>query len=158
MQGAASVEGVAVTSFPVDVDGATEHLAEWIGGMRWHPMLHAIVVGGVTIAGLGLIDLEGLSARLRVPVLAVTRRDTAANEVSRALIAAGLSDRLSLLERLPAARRVEDGLYVACAGAEIEFATGILRATRRRAQLPEPLRVAHLIGAALARGSSKGRA
>ena len=61
MQGAASVEGVAVTSFPVDGAGATEHLAQWIGGMRWHPMLHAIVVGGVTIAGLGLIDLERLS-------------------------------------------------------------------------------------------------
>lgn len=157
MQGAASVEGVAVTSFPVDGAGATEHLAQWIGGMRWHPMLHAIVVGGVTIAGLGLIDLERLSKELRVPVLSVTRRDTSANEVGRALIAAGLSERLALLERMPAARRVEHGLYVACAGAEIEFATGILRATRRRAQLPEALRVAHLIGAALVRGASKGR-
>lgn len=157
MQGASVVEGIAVTSFAVDGDGATQYLARWIGGLRWRPALHAVVLGGITIAGLGLVDLGGLSAALDVPVLAVTRRDTASSAVGRALVAAGLEDRLAILHRTPPARRVDDGLYVASEGADLEWAAGILRATRHRAQLPEPLRIAHLIAAALVRGQSKGR-
>jgi hypothetical protein len=157
MHGACAIEGVAITSFPVDGAGATEVLAEWIGAMRWSRALHAVVLGGVTIAGLGLVDLHRLSSAVGAPALAVTRRDPSRNEVARALAAAGLQDRVAILERAPPARRIDDGLFVAVAGAGEDTAARILRATRHRALLPEPLRIAHLIAAALVRGESRGR-
>ncbi len=157
MEGSTLVEGVAVSSFPVDGEGATAFLAGWIGDLRWHAALQAVVLGGVTLAGLGLIDIAQLAEEIERPVLAVTRRDTADSELARALRVAGLGDRLAILERSPRAWRMREGLYVACAGIEFEEAKRILSATLGKANLPEPLRVAHLIGAALVKGESRGR-
>lgn len=157
MEGATLVEGVAVGAFPVDGAGATAYLAEWIGAQRWHEALQGVVLGGITIAGLGLVDLQTLSDALDRPVMAATRHDTTTDDLATALRAAGLEARLPLLERTPPAHRVEDGLFVACAGASSAKAARLVRAALGKARLPEPLRVAHLIGAALVQGTSRGR-
>ena len=77
MEGNDLVEGMAVTEFPVDGDDATGFLAQWVKTMRWEAALHAVVLGGITLAGLGLVDIEELASRLGLPVLVVTRRATA---------------------------------------------------------------------------------
>ena len=71
MEGATLVEGIAIGSFPVDGEGATDYLAQWITQMRWHLTLQAVVLGGITLAGLGIIDLEKLAQHLSIPVMAV---------------------------------------------------------------------------------------
>jgi len=157
MEGSHLVEGVAVTRFPVDGEGATEFLGEWVRGLRWHAALQAVVLGGVTLAGLGLVALERLSGTLALPVIAVNRHDTAESELARALRVAGLQDRLAILERTPPSHRMRDGLFLACSGATRHDAERIVRATLSKANLPEPLRVAHLIGAAMVKGESRGR-
>jgi len=103
------------------------------------------------------VDLEALSERLALPVLAVTRHDTADSELADALRAAGLKDRLAILERTPPAEPMGRGLYVAWAGADAFEARQLVQATLNKSRLPEPLRIAHLIGAALVRGQSRGR-
>src|SRR5918993_3518074 len=102
------IESVALTEFPVDGDGATEFLASWIAGLRARPMLQAVILGGITIAGLGVIDVSALADRLGLAVLVVTRHNPASSELADALRAAGLSDRLPLLERTPRAYAVGD--------------------------------------------------
>lgn len=157
MEGAAVVESVAITSFPVDGDEPTRFLAEWIDRLRIATSLQAIVLGGITIAGLGVVDLVALSEALDRPVLAVTRRDPSASEVRRALAAASLESRLSIVERCPPAQRVTEGLYVSAAGVAPADAASLVRATLGKARLPEPLRVAHLVARALVMGESRGR-
>jgi endonuclease V-like protein UPF0215 family len=157
MEGCDLVEGVALASFPVDGAGATEFLAGWIGGLRLRSSLQAIAIGGITIAGLGVVDVEALASRLGVPVLVATRRRPADAELVRALRAAGLADRIALVERAPRAYRVAEGFYLASAGIAPADAEAIARETLRKARLPEPLRVAHLIGSALVKGASRGK-
>ncbi|SHK77065.1 endonuclease dU [Rhodothermus profundi] len=157
MEGATLVEGVAITRFPIDGAGATDFLAGWIQTLRWRPSLQAVVLGGITLAGLGVVDLVALSEQLALPVLAVTRRDTAGSELADALQAAGLEDRLAILERTPPAEPMGKGLYVAWAGTDAFEARQLVQAMLHKARLPEPLRIAHLIGAALVRGQSRGR-
>ena len=65
-------------------------------------------------------------------MLVVTRRNPVGSDVADALRAASLGHRLSLLERIP-------------------------RSSLAKSRLPEPLRVAHLIGQALVLGESRGR-
>jgi endonuclease V-like protein UPF0215 family len=156
-EGADLVEAVAVTRFPVDGAGAAEFLAGWVRGLRCAEALHAVVLGGVTIAGLAVVDVALLSSSLGLPVLVVNRRDPVDEPLAAALDAAGLSDRRPILERTPRARPVEGGLYAACAGAEPETVQRLLDATRGKSQIPEPLRLAHLVAAAIVRGESKGR-
>jgi hypothetical protein len=157
MEGALLVEGVSVTSFPVDGAGATEFLHDWTRSMRWYTALQALVLGGVTLAGLGLVDLGRLSRLLRLPVLTVTRRSTSNSALARALAKAGLNDRLVLLERNPPSVKFAEGLHVCFAGTDEADAAALLRATLRSGKVPEPLRVAHLIGAAIVKGTSRGR-
>src|SRR5437879_11622904 len=71
MEGAGLVESVAVTTFAVDGERATSFLAGWVAGLRVRTSLQAVVLGGITIAGLGVIDLAELAERLSRPVLAV---------------------------------------------------------------------------------------
>jgi endonuclease V-like protein UPF0215 family len=157
MEGATLVEGVALGAFPVDGDGVTAYLAGWVLTQRWHPALQAVVLGGITIAGLALVDIRALSEQLGVPVLVATRQDTATSTLGDALRAAGHADRLGVLHRSPPARPLAPGLFVAWAGCEAAAAEALVRATLLKARVPEPLRVAHLIGAALVQGVSRGR-
>lgn len=157
MEGADLVESVAVASFPVDGEGATDFLAGWIGELRTRPTLQAVVLGGITIAGLGLVDVRALAERLGVPVLVVTRRDPSESQLSAALGAARLHERIPLVERSPRAQRLGEGVYLAHAGATRDEALHLVRATSGKSLLPEPLRVAHLMARALVTGESRGR-
>lgn len=157
MEGADRLEGVAIGAFPVDGEDATGYLADWISSLRARPSLQAVLVGGITIAGLGVVDLPLLAEQTGLPVLAVTRRRPGNAEVLAALRAAGLAHRAPVVERSPAAHRVADGLYLACAGVDRWQAERLVRATLGKARMPEPLRVAHLIASAIATGESRGR-
>jgi len=152
------VEAVAIDRFPVDGDGVTQHLGDWIEGLRGFPALQAILLGGITIAGLAVVDVHALHARLGLPVLVATRRDPARSRVGEALEAAGHADRLAIVQRTPPALACGPGLFLAAAGTTAEEARRILRATLRKAALPEPLRIAHLVARALVDGESRGRA
>jgi endonuclease V-like protein UPF0215 family len=157
MEGPDVIESVAVGEFPVDGEGATEYLASWIRGLRARPMLQAVILGGITIAGLGVVDLTALADRLGLPVLAVTRRNPAGSDLADALRAAGLAHRLAVLERTPRAYGIGNGLYLAHAGASRVDAERLVAATLSKAKLPEPLRVAHLVGQAIVLRESRGR-
>jgi endonuclease V-like protein UPF0215 family len=151
------VEAVAVTDLPVDAEDVTARLADWVLALRFGDALHAVVLGGVTIAGLAIVDISELSRRLSLPVLVVNRRDPRDDRLISALTLAGLAARIPIVERTPRAWQVDAGLFVAQAGAEQAEAERILGAIRGKSRLPEPLRLAHLIGAALVRGQSRGR-
>ena len=157
MEGGDLVEAVAVTDFPLDGDGAAEFLARWIAELRFASALHAVVLGGITIAGLGVVDISRLAARLGLPVMAVNRQAPADKPLIRALQTAGLDDRIRIVETTPRAWGFSDGLFVAHAGSSREDARRLLEATLNKSQLPEPLRLAHIIGSAITRGQSYGR-
>ena len=156
-EGADLVEAVAVTEFPQDGDGVTDFLAHWIAGLRFASTLHAVVLGGITIAGLGVVEIEGLAAALHTPVIVVNRNRPENATLVEALRAAGLLARIALVEGTSPAWRSATGLHVAHAGAAPEAIERILAACRNKSLLPEPLRLAHLIAAAIGRGQSRGR-
>ncbi len=158
MEGADLVEAVATTRFPVDGEDVTPFLAEWIGGLRVRPALRGVFLGGITIAGLAVVDVRALAAAAELPVIVVNRRDPADHELHRALRAAGLDARLELVEATPPAFPVNRHLWAACAGIDADGARHLLGAARRKGELPEPLRLAHLIARAMVSGESRGRA
>jgi len=157
MEGPDLVEGVAIRSFPIDGAGVTQFLGDWIGELRFRPALQGIVLGGITMAGLAVLDAPLLARRLGLPVLVVNRKQPSDQAVSEALRAAGLDERIDLLKAAPPSVPAGDGLWVSFAGAEQEAALALVRASLGKSALPEPLRVAHLVAAALVRGASRGR-
>lgn len=158
MEGADLVEAVATTRFGVDGEGVTPFLAEWIGGLRVRPALRGVLLGGITIAGLAVVDVRALASAIDLPVIVVNRRDPAEHRLHHALRAAGLESRLPVVDATPPAFPVNDRLWAACAGIERAGACELVEAARRKGELPEPLRLAHLIARAMVSGESRGRA
>jgi endonuclease V-like protein UPF0215 family len=157
MEGADRIESVAMGEFPVDGEDVTGYLAEWIGGLRTRPALQGVILGGVTVAGLAVVDVADLAERLGLPVLVVTRRNPAGSDLAEALRSAGLDHRLALLQRVPRAFGVGEGLYLAHAGSSRAEAERLVLSCLAKSRLPEPLRVAHLIGQAIVLRESRGR-
>ena len=157
MEGPDRIESVAVGGFPVDGEDVTAYLAGWIGGLRARPALQGVILGGITVAGLAVVDMAALAERLGLAVLAVTRRNPVGSELAEALRAAGLEHRLALLERAPRAFGVGEGLYLAHAGTTRAEAERLVVSSLAKSRLPEPLRVAHLIGQAIVLAESRGR-
>jgi endonuclease V-like protein UPF0215 family len=157
MEAADRVEGVAITRFAVDGADVTRFLAEWVGSLRFHRAAQGVVLGGVTVAGLAVVDPHALARALELPVLVVNRRPPRNERVGAALASAGLAERRAVLERGPDAFRLRDGLWVSPAGVDADSARDLLLPALGKASVPEPLRLAHMIAAAVARGSSRGR-
>src|SRR5262249_41070660 len=124
---------------------------------RARPTLQGVILGGITIAGLALVDVTALAERLGLPVLVVTRRNPVGSDVGDALRAASLGHRLALLEGVPRAFGGGKGLDLAHAGTTRAEAERLVQASLAKSRLPEPLRVAHLVGQALVLGESRGR-
>jgi hypothetical protein len=146
-----------VTEFPIDGDEATGFIGDWIERMRFAPALQAVIFGGVTIAGLAVIDIGALARRLHTPVIIVNRKDRTHHRLEQAFEAAGLRERLAVVENMPSIFRVTGGLHAAAAGIDVAAAARLIRATLAKSDLPEPLRVAHLVARAIVKGESRGR-
>jgi endonuclease V-like protein UPF0215 family len=157
MEGADLVEAVSVTEFPVDGEDVADFLAAWIDSLRVKPALQGILFGGITIAGLAVIDVHALAERLGVPVVVVNRREPGDARLIEALESAGLAHRCAILERAPRAQCVNGRIYAAAAGGDPAAAASLVRATLGKSDLPEPLRLAHLIARAIVTGESRGR-
>ncbi len=152
------VESIAVGEFPEDGPDAAAHLAGWIGGLRCSDALHAVVLGGITIAGLGVVDIQFLARRLDLPVIVCNRRRPTDEPLIAALRAAGFDERVTLVEASPSAHAGHvDGLWIAQSGTDDAHARRLIEACSGKSRLPEPLRIAHLIAAALVNGESRGR-
>jgi endonuclease V-like protein UPF0215 family len=157
MEGADRIESVAMGQFPVDGEGVTDYLAGWIGGLRTRPALQGMILGGITVAGLAVVDVVGLAERLGLPVLVVTRRNPVGSDLAEALRSAGLDHRIAILQRVPRSFGVGEGLYLAHAGTSRSEAERLVLSCLAKSRLPEPLRVAHLIGQTIVLGESRGR-
>ncbi len=157
MEGPDLVEAVSVTQFPVDGEDVTDFLAGWIEPLRVKPALQGILFGGITIAGLAVIDVHALSSQLGLPVVIVNRRKPSDRSLNKALESAGLTHRRAILERAPPAQCVNGKIYAASAGGDPAAAASLVRATLGKSNLPEPLRLAHLIARAIVTGESRGR-
>src|SRR4029453_3656848 len=74
MEGHDLVEAIAVTDFPVDGAGITAFLADWIRARRFAPALDGVLFGGITLAGLAVLDPASLARELGTPVVVVNRK------------------------------------------------------------------------------------
>ena len=157
MEGHDLVEAIAITDFPVDAPGITEFLADWIRARRFASALHGVLFGGITLAGLAVLDPAALARELRTPVLVLNRKERSDAPLLGALEKAGLPDRAALITSAPPSFALPGGLHVSIAGGTPELAEALITRTRAKSDLPEPLRLAHLFAHALVRGESRGR-
>lgn len=151
-------DGVLVAAVEKDGSDATDVLAGTIIASRFHAHIHLVLLQGVTLAGFNVVDARALHERVARPVLVVARRRPDMAAVRRALesrIPDGQAKWRSI-ERLGEMEACA-GVHVQRVGLTAEEATAVVARLAVHSQIPEPLRVAHLIAGGLGHGASRGR-
>lgn len=137
---------------------ATEALVTMVTQSKFHDQVHAILLDGLAFGGFNLIDLPTLSRRLERPCVAVMRRPPNMPSVHRAL--RHFHDeplRRATIERAGEIHQV-GGFVFQVMGATPEDTAQLLASATLHGNVPEPLRMAHLINSAFKTGQSSNRA
>ncbi len=157
------LDGVMRTQVDIDGMDATEKIASMIVGSPHYDQLRVVMLSGVTMAGFNVVDLEELFARLKVPVIAVARDKPNFGDIKKALQNLPQSDkRWKTIEKAGKmievhTRRGGDPVYAHVVGVSVEDAKRILKSTSTRSNIPEALRVAHLVASGLRQSGQKKR-
>jgi endonuclease V-like protein UPF0215 family len=151
------VEGVMHTEVLVDGFDATEKIAAMITSSPHHKQLQVIMLNGITFGGFNIVDLKTLNAAVGLPVVAVTREKPDLDEIRaalehlsrseerwRAVVDAGEVTEVST-------RNLAEKIYLHVAGIAVVDAMRVVRLTSTRSNIPECLRVAHLIASGVSK-------
>ncbi|MCW4055197.1 MAG: DUF99 family protein [Candidatus Bathyarchaeota archaeon] len=149
------LDGVMRTQVEIDGLDATDEIAEMITGSPHYGQLRVIMLDGVTFAGFNVVVTLRLFETTRLPVIAVTREKPDFEDIRKALKnlpfaekrwrAIGNADEIIRV----VTRRGEEAVYIQVRGVAADVAVRIVRNTATRSNVPEALRVAHLIASGL---------
>jgi len=155
------LDGVMRTEVVVDGMDATEKIASMIKKSPHYNQIRIVVLDGITFAGFNVVDINELFKRVDLPVIAVTREKPDLVQIKKAL--ENLPERERRWKAIESAgkvirvqtRNTEEAVYMQIAGVSQKDAERILRNTSTRSNIPEALRVAHIIASGLARSEEK---
>jgi endonuclease V-like protein UPF0215 family len=149
------LDGVMHTKIAVDGFDATEKIVAMITSSSHYKQLRVIMLNGVTFAGFNIVDVKALNAATKLPVITVTREKPDLAKIRKALKNLSRSQErwntiLNAGEpfEMPT-RRGKKKIYMQAAGISRDDAQNILRLTSTRSNIPEALRVAHLIASGI---------
>ncbi len=173
-----------VVSGRVRRDGAdsTRRMIELVTKSQFRSQVRAVLLQGIAVAGFNVVNVRGLSEALGVPVIVITRRAPNLVKVRRALFSddppdgrppvRGAARKWSLIvaagdmEELGPSRRslkrprgvaAWEGLWIQRVGCTLETARTLVSGATLHGNVPEPLRLAHLIAGGIVKGKSRGR-
>ena len=150
-------DGVLSATITVDGDDATQTIIRMVNKSKFKKQLHCIMLDGINMAGFNVIDIKKVYKKTRVPVLVVVRKFPDYKKIKSVLKKIGVPKRFELLEQ--AGKPIKTGkIYIQFAGLTERHAKALVKLTATHSFLPEPIRLAHLIGAGIVKGESKGNA
>lgn len=155
------LDGVMHTKIRVDGFEATDKISSMIVGSPHYKQLRVIMLNGITFAGFNVVDIKRLNSKTRLPVIAVTREKPNLDEIREAIgrlprshkrweavLNAGEIYEVSVKGK-------EERVFMQIAGISEDDARKILNLTSTRSNVPEALRVAHIVASGLSAVNSK---
>ena len=160
-RGGKFLDGLLSTKIKKDGMDATEKLIDSITNSRNYDQLSLIMLDGISYAGFNLIDIKLLNKKTKLPVIAVQRKLPNIKKFNDTMkIFKDYKGRVAIVRKAGKFYRYKiphgEIFYQKC-GMGDEYCRKILAMTCIRSNVPEPLRVAHLIASGLS-GESRGRA
>lgn len=151
-------EGMMTAQIRKDGLDATDVLIAAILNCKFYPQIQVILTDGIAFGGFNLIDLPRLSAAIERPCIAVMRKMPDLMAIDKALgYFEDAEQRRAILARAGQIYHAAPFVYQVI-GCEPEIAAQVLQRLTDQGHVPEALRLAHLIGSAIATGESSKRA
>jgi len=150
-------DGVLTSKVKIDGDNSTEKVIEMINKSKFKPQLQCILLDGIAFGGFNIIDIEKVNKKTSLPVIVIIRRMPDIENIKRVLIRLKKKSKIRLLDKAGKVYKI-DNVYIQKSGISLEDAKKIIKISATHSYLPEPIRIAHLIGQGLVMGESKGKA
>ena len=158
------LDGILRTNVKIDGLDSTEKLVKLINKSRHKQQLKIIMLDGLTFGGFNIVDVKKLNEETNLPVIVVNRKHPDLRKV-RSAIKNNFKDFKERLEILKRAGKINEmqlrngkKIFYQAIGIENEDAENALAISCTHGEIPEALRVAHLIATAVVKGESFGRA
>lgn len=155
------VEGVMVAECTIDGTDANDVIERMVVMSRFYEQIKLVMVDGVALGGFNVVDISRLGAATSIPFATVTRDPPDMAKIRSALMA-HFPDWERRLEVIQSHRLIEiptshKPIHVSVHGMDFADASRLIRDCTLRGNIPEPIRIAHLVASAIARGESRGR-
>ncbi|GLS25722.1 DUF99 family protein [Marinibactrum halimedae] len=151
-------EGMLWGEVQQDGSDATEVITRMILNSKFHPQVHLIIIDGIAVGGFNVIDLKSLSQNINRPCVSVMRHLPDLNAIKKALKNLDDGDKkFDLIMKAGEIYQQKGFIYQVC-GSTPETTAQALLALTDQGNVPEALRLAHLIGSAIMTGQSSRRA
>ncbi len=155
------IEGFLTGKIEVDGEDATETLSNLVCNSRFHDTLRVIFLKGITMAGFNVIDIHELHSETGLPVIVVLRKKPDMNRINKAL--QKTEDPVHKWQLIKKAGplyemdRPRGKLFFQKAGVDKASAQEFISLSIRTGNLPEGVRVSHLVASAVTLGESRRR-
>lgn len=163
-RGGSFLDVVLKTEVAVDGLDATEKLIKLLNKSRHKPQLKVLMFDGIAFGGFNVIDIKKLYKGTELPVIVINRKHPDLDSVKKALENnfEDFKKRWSIILNAGKIKvcNLKNGknVYYQNIGMEDDEAIQIIQLSSTHSDIPEPLRVAHLIASAIIKGESSGRA
>ncbi len=157
------LDGVMRTEIEIDGMDATEKIASMALDSPHYEQLRVVMLNGITFAGFNVVDIQRLSRHLKLPVIGITREKPDLEDIKRALMnLPNFEDRWRAMENAGEVievktPRAEEPIYMQLAGILRDDAERVVKNTSTRSNIPEALRVAHIVASGLAQTRGRER-
>lgn len=162
-RGGKFLDGVLRTDVTIDGKESTERIIKLVNSSRHKQQLKVIMFDGITLGGFNVIDIKEIYKKTGLPVIVINRKHPNLKEVKTAL--KNFKDFEKRWRMIKNAGRIKTcslknnvKVYYQFVGLSEEETEEIIFLSCTHGQIPEPLRVAHLIATAIVKGESGGRA
>jgi len=152
-------EGMVYGTLTKDGTDATDVISELILGSKFHEQVHVVLLDGIAFGGFNVVDLPELYARVQRPCVAVMRKEPDFAAIERALehFEDGVQRRRLMTLAGEVWTRYAPHVFQVV-GEEPGVVAQALDTLVYQGNVPEALRMAHLIGSAIKTGESSNRA
>jgi len=147
------IEGVIQTIITVDGFDATQKISEMIINSPHYGQLRVIMLAGITFGGFNVVDIKKIFETTGLPIIVVCEKQPDLESIKIAIQnTSNWEERWQFIEHsgqfyeyLPKPS-IKNPIFFQITGLDLKDAKQILKISIGVSTLPEPLRVAHMIG------------
>ncbi len=156
------IDGIVSKEIKVDGNDSTEKIIDMINSSKYRTIIKVIFLKGIALGGFNIINIKELFEKTKIPIIIVMRhkptieKNKSNLKIKQTLIKLNKSDKIKLIDLAGEVYKVNKRLFIQLYGINLFEAEQYLKLFSYQSVIPEPIRIAHLIGAGIKLGESHG--
>ena len=160
-RGGGQLDGIMRSEVTKDGMDATESITTMVRNSKHYGQIKVIMLDGVTFGGFNPVDITHIFEKTKIPVIVCMRSCPDFDKIKLALD--NLPEKEIRWKIIQQAGKIyktnsDNPIFFQVCGIDKDTALEIIRISSTHSNIPEPLRVAHLVATGVVLGESTGKA